>query len=73
MFPMKTLENLFKNAPVLRGIETTHGFVSAVCRRKNPASHSRLKDVVRRCVEQNKRDNNFNARTEDRSLQVAAA
>ena len=40
---------------------------------REPASCSRLKDMVRRFVEQKIRDENFNARDEDRSLLGAAA
>ena len=41
--------------------------------KKEPPSYSRLKEMVRRFVWQKFRDNNFNARNEDRSLQGAAA
>ena len=37
------------------------------------ASYSRLKEIVRRHAEQKIRNNSFNARNEDRSLQLAAA
>ena len=40
---------------------------------KENASHSRLKDMVRRHVDQKMRDNTFNVCNEDRSLPGAAA
>ena len=49
-----------KAAPVLRGITTSYVRVSAgYSAEREPGSHPRLKEMVRRHVEQKIRDNNF--------------
>ena len=48
-------------------------FLQDTAQKGEAASYSRLKDMVRRCVEQKPRDNTFNARNEDRSLQGSSS
>ena len=48
-------------------------FLHDTVQKGEPVSYARFEQMVRRYVEQKKRDNNFNARSEDSSLQGAAA